>query len=139
MSARPHATPTIDDLPPVDVGPRRRAVFGGEILSQWTPRWIAQLAAPSARYVGVSRDGAPMAYCFVGHDDSWAWLIPDSDGWAVRQSGGQRLWDCIEGALAAWQSAGSPEQHAFRLRISDHEQVVFCPDSPALSWALPGL
>jgi hypothetical protein len=74
-----------------------------------------------------------MTYCFVGQGDSWAWLIPESNGWAVRQGGRERLWDRIESALTAWRDAGSPEQHEFRLRISENEQVVFCPGSPALT------
>ncbi|GGL43429.1 ATP-grasp peptide maturase system methyltransferase [Planomonospora parontospora] len=140
MPARPHAAPPPGELPPRE-GERRAAVFGAEVLDEWTSLWIAQLAMPTATSVTVCYpDDEQPACCLVDHaTGSWAWLHEVSEGrTTVRQSGPIRIWDRIEAALGAWHEAGAPEQQAFRLRVSGGEQVVFLPDAPALCWRLPG-
>lgn len=138
MQARPHAAPPIGRLPSQDAGEQRRAVFGAEIFTDWTPLWIAQLAAPGVQRMTVSTDGAPAAHCLLDREArSWAWLIPGEHGtWSVRQGGPCRLWDRVEAALTAWHDAGRPPQQAFRLGITCGEQRVFLPGT-GLSWPLP--
>lgn len=138
MPARPHAGPPIGDLPPMDGGEERAAVFGGDVLADWTGRWIAQLAVPGAQSVSMSIDGGPVAHCVIDQAaQAWAWLIPDGDGWIVRQSGPVRLWDQVEGALEVWHRACRPPQQSFRLHVTDGKQTVFLPGASTLRWDLP--
>ncbi|MEV7971075.1 ATP-grasp peptide maturase system methyltransferase [Sphaerisporangium sp. NPDC088356] len=138
MPARQHAAPPVGDLPSRHDGDQRDAVFGADVLTEWTTLWIAQLAAPGAQSVGVSTEGGPVAYCLIDlATASWAWLVPETHGWTVRQGGPLRLWDQIEAALTAWQDAGKPTQQAFRLRIKDDAQSVYLPETPDLRWTLP--
>ncbi|MEV6984184.1 ATP-grasp peptide maturase system methyltransferase [Sphaerisporangium sp. NPDC051017] len=138
MPARSHAAPLIGDLPSQSDGKQRATVFGADVLAEWTPLWIAQLAAPGAQSIGVSTEGRPVAYCVIDQAAaSWAWLVLQSDEWTVRQGGPLRLWDRIEAALTAWHDAGKPSQQAFRLRIKGDEQSVFLPGTPGLRWTLP--
>lgn len=139
MPARPHAAPSFGELPPHDDGQERPARFGGELFGEWTPLWIAQLAAPGAQYMTVSFDGEPAMHCVLDQEArSWAWLIPDEHGgWLARQGGRHKLWDQIETTLAAWHDAGRPPQQEFRIGIAGREQRVYLPGTPGLRWVLP--
>ncbi|WP_067171255.1 ATP-grasp peptide maturase system methyltransferase [Microtetraspora niveoalba] len=139
MSARPHAGPPLGELPDREDGEERAAVYGGEVLEEWTSRWIAQLAAPGAQQFSMRYEDGPMTHWLIDQAaGSWAWLAPAGDGWTVRQGGPRRLWDDIESAIGGWRRASSPPQQAFRIRITSGEQVVFLPGARTLRWVLPG-
>jgi hypothetical protein len=66
-----------------------------------------------------------------------AGLTPDGSGWAVRQAGPTRLWDEIEAALDAWDSAEQPGPERFRMDVRPGRQEIRLPGNPALSFRLP--
>ncbi|MBF6052625.1 hypothetical protein AF335_24915 [Streptomyces eurocidicus] len=142
MIARPQAAPPLHNVssllddPAADERPTR---YGPEILSDWTPQFVAQLAVPGAQYLGMSRDGGPMLDHLIDlGQKSFATLVPDGDGgFHVRQGGPARLWDAVEEAIDTWKQAGSPPQTAFGLTVTSDDQRVWlgAPDGP--SWSLP--
>ncbi|MCP9209234.1 ATP-grasp peptide maturase system methyltransferase [Streptomyces cucumeris] len=141
MIARPQAAPALSHVSdpldqPADERPTR---FGPEVLSEWLPQFIAQLAAPSAQYLGISTDGGPMLDHLVDVSRrSFATLLPDGQGaFLVRQGGPARLWDAVEDALGTWRRAGSPPQTAFGLTVTPERQRVWLTDPGGPSWPLP--
>ncbi|MEV5407979.1 ATP-grasp peptide maturase system methyltransferase [Thermopolyspora sp. NPDC052614] len=134
MTARAHHAPHLPQ-PPRD-GDRRPARFGADTLNEWMPRWIAQLAVPTASRFTVFDDAGPVT-CITDGESS-AWLSGSGEaGWSVTQGGRHRLWDRIEAAVQAWRDSGSPSQDRFVLTVAERRQVVSCPEHPALTWALP--
>ncbi|MGY0059700.1 ATP-grasp peptide maturase system methyltransferase [Streptomyces sp. LZ34] len=141
MIARPQAAPPLSNVSgllkqPADERPAR---FGPDVLSEWTPQFVAQLAAPGAQYLGMSSDGGPMLDHVIDMSrESFATLLPDGEGgFSVRQGGPVRLWDAVENAVATWQQAGSPPQTAFGLTVTPDRQLVWLGDPDGPSWALP--
>ncbi|MQS39538.1 ATP-grasp peptide maturase system methyltransferase [Streptomyces katsurahamanus] len=142
MIARPQAAPDLGDVSdllkqPADERPARH---GPEVLRDWVPLFLAQLAAPGAQYLGTRVAGGPrLIHAIDIRDSSFATLVPDDLGgtFRVHQGGPTRLWDDIEAAIDAWQAAGSPPQTAFTLGLSAAGQRVWLdtPDRP--SWVLP--
>lgn len=105
------------------------------ILNQWMPAFLTQLAAPGAQLVrAFTRDGAQLLYVFDPEKESFAEFTADSNGWTVRQGGPVALWDVIEGALNAWQDAGSPDISAVELQITSSSHTYWIGDNPALRW-----
>ncbi|MEU0809224.1 ATP-grasp peptide maturase system methyltransferase [Streptomyces sp. NPDC005970] len=141
MIARPQAARPLGDASvlleqPADERPAR---FGPDVLSEWTPQFIAQLAAPGAQYLGVSSDGGPMLDHVIDVSGrSFATLLPDGEGgFRVRQGGPARLWDAVEDAIETWQRAGSSPQTAFGLTVTPDRQLVWLGEPDGPSWALP--
>jgi methyltransferase of ATP-grasp peptide maturase system len=133
MLARPHERPPQAAFfrRPGTVRPCR---FDPALLHEWTPSFLAQLAAPSAELM-TSGDDVILRDTATG---SQAWTESAPGGWSVHQHGPLRLWDQVESALAAWQSAGAPEQSGFRLTVaSDLTQAVWLGDPDGPSWPLP--
>ncbi|MGV9311781.1 ATP-grasp peptide maturase system methyltransferase [Streptomyces sp. NPDC003691] len=144
MTARPHAAPVLTDAGVLLRRParERRARYGPDVLSDWMPQFLAQLAAPGAQYLGTGIDGGPVLdHVIDPRDGSFATLVPDRDDGAfrVRQGGPTRLWDRIEAAISTWSRAGSPPQTAFTLTITPTGQRVQLetPDGRRW-WCLPG-
>ncbi|PRY01583.1 hypothetical protein CLV72_101166 [Allonocardiopsis opalescens] len=104
-------------------------------LADWTGRWVAQLAAPSAVAIGAGTDRVVLRDTATG---SLAYTTPDDHGGhTVTQRGPLRLWDQVEGAIETWHAHGSPHQSAFGLTVTPAEERVWLgsPDSPG--WPLP--
>lgn len=143
MIARPQAAPDLGDFSSLLRQPaaERPAHHGPEVLREWVPRFLAQLAAPGAQDLTTRVDGGPwLVHAIDLGSGSFATLVPGDDGGAgfrVRQGGPHRLWDNVEAAIDAWESAGSPLQTAFTLTVTPTEQRVRldAPDGP--SWTLP--
>ncbi|MCC3768749.1 ATP-grasp peptide maturase system methyltransferase [Streptomyces sp. UNOC14_S4] len=133
MLARPHRRPPRSGFYRHS-GQSRITTVNPELLQDWTGRFVAQLASPSAEFLG---SGGNVVLLDVA-TGSQAWTEPAADGWTVHQHGPLNLWDQVETALRAWQNAGSPDQSAFGMTITpDHTQSVWIgtPDGP--SWQLP--
>ncbi|KJY41399.1 methyltransferase [Streptomyces sp. NRRL B-1568] len=133
MLARPHQRPPRSGFYRHPGQARTTAVDPG-VLQDWTGRFVAQLAAPSAELMGV-RGSVALVDVATG---SQAWTEADGDGWTVHQHGPLKLWDQVEGAITAWRDAGAPDQSRFGMTVTaDHIQTVWIgsPDGPA--WRLP--
>jgi methyltransferase of ATP-grasp peptide maturase system len=135
MMARPHAQPprgTFELMP----GEQRPTRIDPALLDDWSGRFVAQLAAPSAERLGL---GAEQILLDVA-TGSQARTRPrpsDRGGWGVVQHGPLRLWDAVEEAVEVWQKAGSPHPSGFGLTVTPESQRVWLgtPDGP--SWLLP--
>ncbi|MFI8307213.1 ATP-grasp peptide maturase system methyltransferase [Streptomyces sp. NPDC085927] len=134
MLARPHERPPRPTFY-AHPGRTREARVGPDLLDDWTGLFVAQLGAPSAELVRTA-DGVALVDVATG---SQAWTEPDGDGsgWRVHQDGPLRLWDQVEEALDTWQKAGSPDQSAFGMTVTEWDQVVWLGDPDGPCWRLP--
>lgn len=114
----------------------RRTPIAPRLLEEWTPAFLAQLAAPDVQLVqAVSDDsGQTVHYLFDPGRESFAELTDDATGWTVRQGGPVALWDAVEDALTAWQDAGRPDIGAVRLRVTAEAHAYRIGEVPALRW-----
>ncbi|MGV9884006.1 ATP-grasp peptide maturase system methyltransferase [Streptomyces sp. NPDC003006] len=133
MIARSHDHPprgTIDFMP----GEQRPSRIDPALLDDWSGRFVAQLAAPSAERLGA---GAEQVLLDVATGSQARTRPAERGGWSVAQRGPLKLWDAIEKAVEAWQAAGSPHLSAFGLTITPEGQRVWlgAPDGPG--WLLP--
>ncbi|MEU8761021.1 ATP-grasp peptide maturase system methyltransferase [Streptomyces sp. NPDC048659] len=133
MMARSHDRPPhgpFELLP----GEERPSRIDPAQLDDWSGRFVAQLAAPSAERLGA---GAEQILLDVA-TGSQARTGPDgSGGWTVTQRGPVKLWDAVEDALAIWVSHGSPHVSGFGMTIAPDAQRVWLGDPDGPSWALP--
>lgn len=140
MPARAHAAPPLYQLPETTGETERATDFGPDLLTDWTGRFLAQLAAPGAQYAPPFDDApSPMHLLYDQTTGAWARLYQAPSGrWRVRQAGSARLWDDIETALSTWCTAGRPAQSAFRLTLTPTAQHVRLntPTDPVI-WELP--
>lgn len=134
MMARSHDRPPhgpFELLP----GVQRSSRIDPATLDDWSGRFVAQLAAPSAERLGL---GAEQILLDVA-TGSQARTRPaeNGDGWTVVQRGPLKLWDAVEDAVKTWQNAGSPHLSEFGLTITPDAQRVWLgsPDGPG--WVLP--
>ncbi|GLF93911.1 ATP-grasp peptide maturase system methyltransferase [Streptomyces yaizuensis] len=133
MMARPHDRPPrglFESLP----GEERPSRIDPTLLDDWTGRFVAQLATPSAERLGMGTEQILLDVA----TGSQARTRPDGNGgWTVTQHGPLKLWTALEDAIAVWQSHGSPHLSAFGATITPEGQRVWLgtPDGP--SWALP--
>ncbi len=113
----------------------RRATVPPQALEQWTPAFIAQLAAPGVQLIrAVTEDDAETVYLSDTDRESFAALTPDQGGWAVRQGGPVALWDAVENGITAWQEAGRPDISAVRIQVTDRSHIYRIGETPALHW-----
>lgn len=133
MLARPHERPPRGKFVARTGQARSTSVDPGH-LQEWTPRFVAQLAAPSAELV-ENEDGVTMLDVATG-SQAWTEKLPSGDV-RVHQRGPLRLWDRIEDAFAQWEAAGAPDQSCFGMSVTADAQRVWLgsPDGP--SWDLP--
>nr|WP_223186752.1 ATP-grasp peptide maturase system methyltransferase [Streptomyces sp. CBMA29] len=134
MIARSHdrpPRPTLALLP----GEERPSRIDPAVLDDWTGRFVAQLAAPSAERLGM---GTGQILLDVG-TGSQARTRPaaDGSGWTVTQRGPVRLWDAVEDAIEVWERAGSPHLSAFGLTVTADAQRVWLGTPGGPSWRLP--
>ncbi|QIJ62939.1 ATP-grasp peptide maturase system methyltransferase [Streptomyces sp. JB150] len=99
---------------------KRLAKLPPTVLDEWTPAFLAQLAAPGTQLVSARAvNSSQQLYLIDSNRESFATLAEDdTGGWVVRQGGPVALWDVIEQALIAWLDAGEPELSEVSLRIS---------------------
>jgi methyltransferase of ATP-grasp peptide maturase system len=138
MPARAHA------LEPLSGGLAARAAYADteraarlspDVLDEWMPACLVQLAAPGTRMVrAVGSDGGTVVYLFDTERESFAALAPAGDGWTVRQGGPVAVWDTIEEALTAWQNAGQPGIDAVRMRVTSRVHTYEIPGASGLYW-----
>ncbi|RLU99270.1 methyltransferase [Streptomyces griseocarneus] len=126
---------------------RRTGVSPG-LLDDWTPAFLAQLAAPGTQLVRAIGDGRETVYLFDTGREAFAALTLDEGEWTVRQGGPVALWGAIEKSLTAWQEAGEPDITAVRMQVTREGHAYWIGgrqittptrsrwigDEPALRW-----
>ncbi|MGY3205339.1 ATP-grasp peptide maturase system methyltransferase [Streptomyces sp. TE5632] len=134
MLARPHERPPRPTFY-AHPGSTREARLSPDLLNNRTGLFVAQLGAPSAELVRLA-EGVALIDVATG---SQAWTEPDGagGGWRVHQDGPLRLWGQVEDALDTWQKAGSPDQTAFGMTVTEWDQVVWLGDPEGPRWRLP--
>lgn len=139
MIARQQDAPeSLGVIPGPDDGTKRKATYGPSVLTTSGPAFMAQLAAPDARFFSLPGDDGPAAmFVLDSVTDSFAVLSATDSGWQVRQGGPRRLWDAVESALATWEEYGSPNRAAFGVTVSRNEQVVWLGNPNGPQWPLP--
>lgn len=141
MPARAHTPPPLGTLPRRE-GHTRATETGPDILDDWTVRFLAQLALPTAQHVQVLPDkpGTSPEHLLVDvTTDAYAWLTSHGGEWTVTQGGPVRLWDHLEQTMTEWRRLGAPAQDKFTLiATADTQTVQVETDTGALRWQLPG-
>ncbi|MBQ1158478.1 ATP-grasp peptide maturase system methyltransferase [Streptomyces sp. A73] len=132
MLARPHERPPHPTFYRRDGRTRPTRVDPG-LTQQWTGRFVAQLAAPSAELLATG-DGLILWDVATG---SQAWTEASNSGWRVHQHGPQSLWDQVEDALEAWQQHGAPDMAGFGMTATFEDQLVWLGHPGGPSWRLP--
>ncbi|WP_181804957.1 ATP-grasp peptide maturase system methyltransferase [Streptomyces shenzhenensis] len=104
-------------------------------LEEWMPAFLAQLAAPGARFTrATSPEGDRLLYIFDPDRESFASFRENDGTWTVCQGGPVALWDAIEQTITAWQDADSPDITAVRLHITREAHTYWVDGHPALRW-----
>ncbi|MYZ37983.1 MULTISPECIES: ATP-grasp peptide maturase system methyltransferase [unclassified Streptomyces] len=124
MFARPHQPPKLGMLPDLDDGHERETRYGIDVLHDWTTRFIAQLAAPRAQHITLTRNGRDEHIILDVAAGTWAALHEHHDARTVRQGGPGTLWNDIEEHLDQWHTAGSPPLDTFTVTVSPHSQSI---------------
>ncbi|MFE7133658.1 ATP-grasp peptide maturase system methyltransferase [Streptomyces sp. NPDC057638] len=133
MMARQHDRPPhgpFELLP----GEERPSRIDPTLLDDWTGRFVAQLAAPSAERLGL---GAEQILLDVATGSQVRTQVEGPDGWTVSQRGPLKLWDAVEDALTIWQDHGSPHLSEFGVTITPRAQQVWLGTADGPSWNLP--
>lgn len=126
----------------------RKTGLSPDMLNDWMPAFLAQLAAPGAQLVRAISDSRETVYLFDTGREAFAALTADGDEWTVRQGGPVAIWDAIESTLTAWHDAGepdistvrlevTPEAHAYWIggqRITTDARSYWIGEKPALRW-----
>ncbi|MGW0999846.1 hypothetical protein [Streptomyces sp. NPDC002520] len=118
MLARPHLAPALGLLPDLSVGKEREAVIGADALDDWTTRFVAQFAVPTAQRLKL-RNGPHDEDVLVDVETGSFAALHDQDGrWTVRQGGPVALWDAVEEHLGRWHTAGTPAVEEATVRVT---------------------
>ncbi|MEN8653995.1 putative ATP-grasp-modified RiPP [Streptomyces sp. 21So2-11] len=134
MIARPHDRPPHGpfELLPWDERPSR---IDPALLDDWTGRFVAQLAAPSAERLGAGAEQILLDVATGSQARTRA--ADDGEGWTTVQRGPLHLWTAIEDSLMRWQSYGSPHLSEFGMAITPDTQKVWLDGPHGASWTLP--
>ncbi|MGI5518615.1 ATP-grasp peptide maturase system methyltransferase [Streptomyces sp. CA-106131] len=127
MMARPHLPPPLVILPNLSEGDTQPTELGGDVLDDWSARFVAQFATPHAQRLILERHGRAEQVVIDVDAGSWAVAFQDGERWMVRQGGPVRLWDQITEHLMQWHAAGRPPTDRMRLHMG--------PDGQRLTWA----
>lgn len=134
MIARSHDRPphgSFELLP----GDERLSRIDPALLDDWTGRFVAQIAAPSAERLGA---GAEQMLLDVATGSQARVRPADSgEGWTVVQRGPLKLWDAVEEAVTTWQNYGSPHVSEFGMTITRDSQKIWLHEPHGPSWSLP--
>jgi len=139
MPARAHTPPLLPMLELDRDGEERPALERPDVLTDWTARFVAQLAAPGAQHVQLIDDNGHVTDVLVDVEhDAYAVFTPQADGdLTVRQTGPIRLWDAIEDAITTWRDVGEPGIDRFAIRVTPHSQTVrLDTDGGQFNWSL---
>ncbi|MFE2375976.1 methyltransferase [Streptomyces sp. NPDC059398] len=138
MQARSQAeVPVVGDLSARIAYPdsERVAKVHPLLLEEWMPAFLAQLAAPGARFTrATSLEGNRLLHLFDPDRESFASFTENDGTWTVRQGGPAALWDAIEQTLTAWHEADSPDITAVQLHITQETHTYWIDGHPALRW-----
>ena len=126
MLARPQLPPPLGLLPDLDDGDERQTDLGADVIDDWNTRFVAQLAAPRAQCVTLTRDGRTEHLFLEADTGAWAALWENSGQWVVRQGGPSRVWDAIEEHITWWRAAGAPPLERFEITVT--------ADRPSITW-----
>ncbi|OPG04736.1 protein-L-isoaspartate(D-aspartate) O-methyltransferase [Streptomyces sp. GKU 895] len=124
MIARPQLAPPLGLLPDIDVGEQRTTLLPADALEDWGTRFVAQLAAPQAQRLTLSRDGRTEHLLIDVDAGAWAAVVQDGQTWTVRQGGPTRLWDDVEETVTRWRVDGAPGLDQFEVTVSPEGQTV---------------
>ncbi|MEU1820928.1 ATP-grasp peptide maturase system methyltransferase [Streptomyces abikoensis] len=128
MLARPQLPPPLGLLPNLSLGDAEPAELGADALADWTARFIAQFAAPTAQRLTLERDGRTEHFVIDVETETWAALHQEDGQWMVRQRGTDRLWDRISEHVSRWQKDGRPSVEQMRLHVGpDGQQLTWTP------------
>ncbi|MEE1785584.1 protein-L-isoaspartate(D-aspartate) O-methyltransferase, partial [Streptomyces sp. SP17BM10] len=127
MLARPQLPPPLGLLPDLNTGDERGAVHGPDVLSDWTARFVAQVAAPRAQKITLDVGGRDQHVLIDAEAGAWAVLTEDGGKWTVRQGGPARIWDDVEEHLTWWLTDGSPGLDGFEITVTPEGQTITWP------------
>ncbi|MGW0838342.1 ATP-grasp peptide maturase system methyltransferase [Streptomyces prunicolor] len=134
MIARSHDRPPHGPLELLP-GDERPSVIDPALLDDWSGRFVAQLAAPSAERLGT---GAEQILLDVATGSQARTRTADNgEGWTVVRRGPLDLWTAVENSITRWQSHGSPHVSSFTMTITPHTQKVWLDEPHGPNWTLP--
>ncbi|MFC9605065.1 hypothetical protein ACFTTN_16590 [Streptomyces niveus] len=129
MLARPHQPPPLGMLPDFDTADAVPTDIGGDVLDDWTARFVAQFAVPCAQYFTLARDGRNERVLIEVGAGVWAVLFVADGRWMVRKCGpgAVRLWDTVAERISRWHAAGRPAGEELVVRVGR-------PDGQGVGW-----
>ncbi|MEV6056728.1 ATP-grasp peptide maturase system methyltransferase [Streptomyces sp. NPDC052107] len=123
MLARPHLAPPLGLLPDLSAGKEREAIIGADVLDDWTTRFVAQFAVPTAQRLKLRQGQHDEDVLVDVETGSFAALHEEGGRWIVRQSG-PPLWDAVEEYLGRWHAAGTPAVEEATVRVTPEGQSI---------------
>ncbi|MET7906162.1 ATP-grasp peptide maturase system methyltransferase [Streptomyces sp. NPDC005355] len=127
MLARPQLPPPLGLLPDLDEGDERQTALGADVVNDWNTRFVAQLAAPGAQRVSLTRDGRTEHVLVDVGTGASAVLWEYGGRWMVRQSGPSRIWDAIEEHITRWRKDGAPPLERFEITVTSDRLAITWP------------